>query len=56
MNIVLWILQVLLAAVFAAHGWMLVSPPRSFCPSSTRSWESGSESFSAQRRSPAPSA
>lgn len=27
MNIVLWILQLLLAAVFAAHGWMLVSPP-----------------------------
>lgn len=27
MNIVLWILQVLLAAVFAAHGWLLVSPP-----------------------------
>jgi len=27
MNITLWIMQVLLAAVFAAHGWMLVSPP-----------------------------
>jgi uncharacterized membrane protein YphA (DoxX/SURF4 family) len=27
MNIILWILQVLLAGVFAAHGWMLVSPP-----------------------------
>lgn|SRR5690606_25121596 len=27
MNIVLWILQVLLAAAFAAHGWMLLSPP-----------------------------
>jgi uncharacterized membrane protein YphA (DoxX/SURF4 family) len=27
MNITLWILQVLLAAVFAAHGWMLVAPP-----------------------------
>lgn len=27
MNITLWILQVLLAAAFAAHGWMLVSPP-----------------------------
>lgn len=27
MNIVLWILQVLLAVAFAAHGWMLVSPP-----------------------------
>ncbi|MCL4858103.1 MAG: DoxX family protein [Caldilineaceae bacterium] len=27
MNIVLWVLQVLLAAAFAAHGWMLVSPP-----------------------------
>lgn len=27
MNIVLWILQVLLAAAFAAHGWLLVSPP-----------------------------
>lgn len=27
MNIVLWILQALLAAAFAAHGWMLVAPP-----------------------------
>lgn len=27
MNIVLWILQALLAAAFAAHGWMLVFPP-----------------------------
>lgn len=27
MNIALWILQVLLAAVFAAHGWLLVAPP-----------------------------
>lgn len=27
MNIVLWILQVLLAAAFAAHGWMMVAPP-----------------------------
>ena len=27
MNIFLWILQVLLAIAFAAHGWMLVSPP-----------------------------
>lgn len=27
MNITLWILQLLLAAVFAAHGWLLISPP-----------------------------
>lgn len=27
MNIVLWILQILLAAAFAAHGWMMVAPP-----------------------------
>ncbi len=27
MNIVLWILQVLLAVVYAAHGWMFLSPP-----------------------------
>ena len=27
MHITLWILQALLAAAFAAHGWMLVSPP-----------------------------
>jgi uncharacterized membrane protein YphA (DoxX/SURF4 family) len=27
MNIVLWILQVLLAIAFAAHGWLMVSPP-----------------------------
>jgi uncharacterized membrane protein YphA (DoxX/SURF4 family) len=32
MNITLWILQVLLAAVFAAHGWMLVSPPPELLP------------------------
>src|SRR5688572_8418142 len=27
MNIVLWILQALLAAAFLAHGWMFLSPP-----------------------------
>lgn len=27
MNIVLWVLQLLLAAVFIAHGWMLLAPP-----------------------------
>jgi putative oxidoreductase len=27
MNIVLWILQVLLALAFAAHGWMFLAPP-----------------------------
>jgi putative oxidoreductase len=27
MNIVLWILQVLLAIAFAAHGWMFLFPP-----------------------------
>ena len=27
MNIVLWILQVLLAAAFLAHGWLFLSPP-----------------------------
>lgn len=27
MNIILWILQVVLTVVFAAHGWLLVSPP-----------------------------
>jgi hypothetical protein len=32
MNIVLWTLQVLLAAAFAAHGWMLVSPPPELLP------------------------
>lgn len=32
MNIILWILQVLLAAAFAAHGWMLVSPPPELLP------------------------
>jgi len=26
-NIVLWVLQVLLAVVFLFHGWMMVSPP-----------------------------
>ena len=29
MNILLWVLQVLLAAAFLAHGWMLLSPPES---------------------------
>ena len=27
MNIVLWILQLLLAAAFFAHGWLLLAPP-----------------------------
>jgi putative oxidoreductase len=27
MNIVLWVLQVLLAVAFFAHGWMFLSPP-----------------------------
>ena len=27
MNVVLWILQVLLALVFAAHGWLFLAPP-----------------------------
>jgi uncharacterized membrane protein YphA (DoxX/SURF4 family) len=32
MNIALWTLQVLLAVAFAAHGWMLVSPPPELLP------------------------
>jgi uncharacterized membrane protein YphA (DoxX/SURF4 family) len=27
MNIILWILQVVLAAVFLAHGWFMLAPP-----------------------------
>ena len=27
MNVVLWVLQVLLAAAFFAHGWLLLWPP-----------------------------
>jgi uncharacterized membrane protein YphA (DoxX/SURF4 family) len=27
MNILLWVLQVLLALVFAAHGWLFLAPP-----------------------------
>lgn len=27
MNIVLWVLQVLLAVVYVGHGWMFLSPP-----------------------------
>ena len=27
MNIVLWVLQILLAVVFIAHGWLFLSPP-----------------------------
>src|SRR5206468_8131741 len=29
MNILLWVLQVLLALIFVAHGWLLLSPPAS---------------------------
>jgi uncharacterized membrane protein YphA (DoxX/SURF4 family) len=29
MNIVLWVLQLLLAAAYVAHGWLLLSPPAS---------------------------
>ena len=29
MNVVLWILQALLAAAFAAHGWIFLFPPAS---------------------------
>ena len=32
MNVTLWILQALLAAAFAAHGWMLVAPPPELLP------------------------
>lgn len=32
MNVTLWILQALLAAAFAAHGWMMVSPPPELLP------------------------
>lgn len=27
MNVVLWILQIVLAAAFFAHGWMMLAPP-----------------------------
>jgi uncharacterized membrane protein YphA (DoxX/SURF4 family) len=30
MNIVVWILQVLLAVAFLAHGWFFLSPPTAF--------------------------
>lgn len=30
MNIVLWIIQILLAAQFAWHGWIMVFPPAEF--------------------------
>lgn len=32
MNIVLWLLQALLALAFAAHGWLLISPPPELLP------------------------
>lgn len=32
MNIVLWILQVLLAVAFVAHGWLFLSPPPDIAP------------------------
>jgi uncharacterized membrane protein YphA (DoxX/SURF4 family) len=30
MNILLWVLQILLALAFLAHGWLLLFPPPSF--------------------------
>jgi putative oxidoreductase len=30
MNILLWVLQVLLAIAFLAHGWLFLSPPAEF--------------------------
>lgn len=27
MNILLWVLQILLAAAFTAHGWLFLNPP-----------------------------
>ena len=30
MNIVVWVLQVLLAIAFFAHGWLFLSPPAAF--------------------------
>jgi len=32
MKIFLWVLQVLLAAAFAAHGWLFLSPPAELLP------------------------
>lgn len=32
MNIVLWTLQALLAAVFVWHGWLMISPPTEMVP------------------------
>ena len=32
MNVVLWILQVLLAVAFFAHGWLLLAPPPDIAP------------------------
>jgi uncharacterized membrane protein YphA (DoxX/SURF4 family) len=32
MSVVLWILQVLLAAAFALHGWLYVTPPADMQP------------------------
>jgi uncharacterized membrane protein YphA (DoxX/SURF4 family) len=32
MNIILWVLQVLLALAFMAHGWMFLFPPASLLP------------------------
>ena len=32
MNVVLWILQVLLAVAFLAHGWLLLAPPPDIAP------------------------
>jgi putative oxidoreductase len=32
MNVMLWILQVLLAVAFFAHGWLLLAPPPDIAP------------------------
>ena len=45
MNIVLWVLQVLLALVFLAHGWLFLFPPASIVEQMNASLPRGFQLF-----------
>lgn len=44
-NIVLWVLQVLLALVFLAHGWLLLAPPAEIVDQMNASMSRASQVF-----------
>jgi len=45
MNITLWVLQILLALAFAAHGWLLLAPPASLIEAMNASMSTGFRLF-----------